>query len=189
MLPITLRAPVAPVRVYVPPTSPGEDDTLVVDVIEAMFELDRHVQATIALDGCRGGTVKRLERMARAQPRLVLARPEDYHRQILRYGEHSLTLLAGATGSFGMSALCSLHMGTPIVGFAVSPLDEMAYPGNSVLAEPRADRLDLLEGLMTLIEGPGLTPLFAGCPSGLEKRRGEFEEAWSSVLSPGARQP
>ena len=102
---------------------------------------------------------------------------------MLRYGEHSLTLLPEAGENFGMAALCSLHMGTPVVGFSSPPLDEVADPGNSLLVEARgADRMGLLDGLMTLIEGPGLPRLFAGCPAGLEQRRGAFEGAWAHVL-------
>jgi hypothetical protein len=182
MLPVTLRVPTGPARVYVPPAAPEDDDVLAVDIIDAMFELDRRAQATISMDGRRGAIAKRLERLARAQPRLELARPEDYHRQVLRYGGHSLTLLSRAAEGFGMAALCSLHMGTPVVGFAAPPLDEVASPGNSLLVAPRADRLDLLEGLMTLIEGAGLARLFAGCPAGLEQRRSEFEAAWAGAI-------
>ena len=113
MLPITERAPVEPVRVYVPPANRpcDRDDNVAVDVIEAMLTLNSFVQATIAMDGRRSTTVKRLERMAKAEPRLILARPADYHQQVLRYSEHSLTLLPTVVENFSMSALCSLPHG------------------------------------------------------------------------------
>jgi glycosyltransferase involved in cell wall biosynthesis len=184
MLPVTLRTPADPVRVYVPPAErPGDmDDGLAVAVVEALLELDRSVLITVATDGCRGGVVRRLERLAKAEPRLTLARPEDYHRQVLRYGEHSLTLIVAAAEGFGMSALCSLHMGTPVVGFAAAPLAELAGPGNSVLVD-RRDGLDLLAALTPLAEGRGLAKLFAGCPHGLERRRAGFEAAWAEALA------
>jgi hypothetical protein len=186
MLPITLRALTTPVQVYMPPVlRPGDiDDSLVVDIVEAMLDLDRYVRATVSTDGHRGGVVKRLERLAKSQRRLTLAKPEDYHRQILRFGEHSLTLLAPAIENMGMSALCSLHMGTPLIGLDVPPFDEIAGPKNSVLVGRQADRLEFLESLMTLIQGPRLAQLFDGCPGGLEQRRTEFEHAWSSALAP-----
>jgi glycosyltransferase involved in cell wall biosynthesis len=188
MLPVTLRAPADPVRVYVPPIErPGEaDDGLVVEVVEALLELDRSVRATVAIDGRRGGVVRRIERRAKAEPRLTLARPEDYHRQVLRYGEHSLTLIPGGAEGFGMSALCSLHMGTPVVGFDTPPLAELAGPGNSVLVEDR-DGIDLLAALIPLVAGVGLAKLFAGCSRGLGRRRAGFEAAWGEALADGGR--
>jgi hypothetical protein len=185
MLPITLRTHVGPVRVYVPPGDrPIEgDDVLIIDVAEAMIELDRSVEITISIDGHRGTTVKRLERLAKAKPRLTLIRPEDYQRQIIRYTEHSLTLLPSLFESFGISALCSFHMGTPIISLDMPPLEEMASSRNSVLVEHHADRLSLLEAALTLVEGPKLAQLFAGCPVGLERRRNEFESAWASALA------
>ena len=133
MLPITSRAPATPIRVYAPPVDrPGdEDDGLAVDVIEAMFTLDHSALATISTDGRRSALAKRLERLAKIQSRLTLDRPADYHQQVLRYGEHSLTLLSTGVENFGMSALCSFHMGTPVVGFNVQSLAEVANPQNS----------------------------------------------------------
>jgi hypothetical protein len=187
MLPVTLRALTRPVRVYVPPHDrPGDvDDALAVDIVEAMLDLDRDVQATISTDGHRGAVVKRLERLAKASRRLTLARPEDYHRQVLRFGEHSLTLLAPVVENMGMSALCSLHMGTPIIGLDVPPFDEIAAATNAIVVPARGDPLDFLESLMTLIQGPRLAQLFDGCPGGLERRRAEFEHAWAMALAPG----
>lgn len=199
MLPITERAPVEPVRVYVPPANRpcDRDDNVAVDVIEAMLTLNSFVQATIAMDGRRSTTVKRLERMAKAEPRLILARPADYHQQVLRYSEHSLTLLPTVVENFSMSALCSLHMGTPIVGFNVPARAEVTSPQNSVLVDCAAtdylpnesetlvpeDRFDLLNALMTLVEQPGLSRLFSGCSVGLARRRQEFAAAWSTVIA------
>ena len=37
---------------------------------------------------------------------------------------------------------------------------------------------------MVLVEQPGLSRLFAGCPDGLERRRAEFEAVWADVISP-----
>jgi glycosyltransferase involved in cell wall biosynthesis len=199
MLPITERSPTGPVQVYVPPVDrPGdEDDGLAIDVIEAMFALDHRAQATISADGRRGAVAKRLDRLARAEPRLTLDRPVDYHQQVLRFGEHSLTLLSSAIENFGMSALCSFHMGTPVVGFNIQSLDEVASTQNSILVDCKAtgcppgrpallvpdDRRNLLDALMTLLEEPALSRLFGGCQAGLARRRLEFESAWSSVVS------
>jgi hypothetical protein len=198
MLPVTKRVPDGPVRIYVPPVDrPGdEDDGLAVDVVEAMFALDRHARATISTDGRRSALAKRLERLVKIEPRLTLDKPADYHQQVLRHGEHSLTLLSTVVENFGMSALCSFHMGTPVIGFNIPSLDEVANRKNSVLVNCKVtgsapgvpgmlapvDRRNLLEALMGLINEPALAQLFAGCHVGLTQRRIDFEVAWSAVV-------
>lgn len=198
MLPITKRLPDKTVRIYVPPIERAgdEDGDLAVDVVEAALTLDKLVQATISMNGCRSSVAKRLERLARVEPRLTLDRPADYHQQVLRYGEHSLTLLSTVMENFCMSALCSFHMGTPVVGFNVQSLDEVANQRNSVLVDCEAtgcapgttttlvpnDRRNLLDAIMTLLDGQELSRLFAGCHTGLAQRRLEFEAAWLAVV-------
>jgi glycosyltransferase involved in cell wall biosynthesis len=183
VLPITERSHAGPVKVYVPPVDrPGEDDeSTAVDIIEAVLSLNKSVQATISTDGRRSALAKRLERLAKAQPRLTLDRPADYHQQVLRYGEHSLTMLTTVVENFAMSALCSFHMGTPVVGFNAPSLDEVANPQNSVLVA-LSDQRGLLDALMALIEQPKLSRLFAGCQAGLAQRRLEFEAVWMDAV-------
>jgi glycosyltransferase involved in cell wall biosynthesis len=183
VLPITERSHDGPVRVYVPPVDrPGDDDeSVAVDVIEAMLSLDRAAQATISTDGRRSALAKRLERLAKVQPRLTLDRPADYQQQVLRYGEHSLTLLTTVVENFAMSALCSFHMGTPVIGFKAPALDEVANIQNSVLVG-LSDRRGLLDALMALVERSGLSRLFTGCQVGLAQRRLAFEAAWIDAV-------
>jgi glycosyltransferase involved in cell wall biosynthesis len=189
VLPITIRTLVPPVRVYVPPVDrPGEDDELAVDVVEGLLALDRAVVATVSIDGRRGALAKRLDRLAHIEPRLTLDRPLDYHHQILRYGDHSLTLLSAVVENFAIPALCSFHMGTPVIGFNAPTLAEAASPQNAVLvdcgAAPAAvDCRDLLEALMVLVEPSRLSQLFSGCAAGLAQRRLGFESAWRAAVS------
>jgi hypothetical protein len=203
MLPITRRSSSSPVQVYVPPVDrPGdEDDGLAVDVVEAMLTLNHSAKATISMDGRRGAIAKRLERLAKAEPRLTLDKPADYQQQVLRYSDHSLTLISTVVENFGMSALFSFHMGTPVVGFNIQSRNEMANPQNSVLVnckatgcspgEPAllvsADRRNLLDALMALVEQPELSQLFDGCPRGLERRRTRFEAGWADMIASGRR--
>jgi hypothetical protein len=81
-----------------------------------------------------------------------------------------------------MSALCSLHMGTPIIGLDVPPFSEIAGARNAILVPARTGGLVFLEELMTLIQSPRLSQLFADCPCGLERRRAEFERVWTNTI-------
>jgi glycosyltransferase involved in cell wall biosynthesis len=190
MLPATRRSPAGPFRLYVPPVlRPGGDDDTALAVVEAVLARDRGALVAVSTCGRHHAAAKRLDRLARAEPRLTLDRPVDYHRHLLRYGEHSLTLLPAVPENFAMVALCSLHMGTPVVGLDAAPLGELANGENSVLV---AGREDLPDAVLGLAGGPALARLFAGCPAGLARRRRDFEAAWAGVLppagGPGGRQ-
>jgi hypothetical protein len=198
MLPVTNRQPDGSLKVYVPPVDRPEDsgDGSVIDVVEALFEYDQSVQVTVSMDGRRGVLVKRLENLAKIEPRLTLDRPVNYQQQLLRCGEHSVTLLSSTIYNFGMWALFSLHMGTPIVGFDTQTLDELANPRNSILVPCSAasfvpdeltllmpaDRQSLIDALMLLTEPAELSRISAGCSIGLEQRRLDFEAAWLDAV-------
>lgn len=191
VLPVTVRVEAidAP-RLYVPPADrpgPAAPDAAAAAIGPALA-VQPHAVATVSLDGRPRPAARDLRRLARAFPgRLTLLTGEDYDRQLLRYGEHDLTLLTGTAGGFGVAALCSLHMGTPVVGYLAQPLEEVVAGRSGVLV-PRAgrpeDRIRLAGALMRVLGSPSaLLRYRAGCPAGLTRRREAFELVLSGIAA------
>jgi hypothetical protein len=177
-------------RLYVPPidrsrsTSPDAAMTVIGSVLAARPA----VVATVSLSGRDRSASQRLRRLARTSGgRLTLLGGEDYDRQLLRYGEHDLTLLTATSEVFGIAALCSLHMSTPVVGYLTQPLTEIVGDRSGVLV-PRAgqpeDCIRLARKLMRVLDSPSaLFRYRTGCPTGLMRRREAFELVLSGIAA------
>lgn len=191
LLPVTTRIyPVdRPARVYVPPVDrPGSTvPAAAVEVVAALLANRSGATATVSLDGRPRATAHRLRRLAHEYPgRLILLPREDYDRQLLRHGEHDVTLLTATSEVFGMTALCAVHMGTPVVGYAVAPLEEVVGGRCGVLVAggSAGGPTRLARRLGRVVDDSlELARLRDDCPVGLISRRQAFEHALSGIAA------
>jgi glycosyltransferase involved in cell wall biosynthesis len=91
--------------------------------------------------------------------------------------------LASTAECFGMTALCSLHAGVPVMAFSAPPLDEFIEPGNNGILIPSRD-LTRFETALTQLTGQPdrLARLRLTCSAGLAERAHDFEQAWGTIL-------
>jgi hypothetical protein len=161
-------------RVYVPPAA-GNDALAVIEALLGNYRFT----ASVSADGHCPAALRRFRRLAREyRDRLTILPREDYDRQLASYAEHDLTLLAVGQTALGMEALCSIHMGTPVLAYRVHPLDEIVggHAGDLVDRISENDALQLARRLALYVTEPErIDPAFNGCPDGLTDRREAFE--------------
>jgi glycosyltransferase involved in cell wall biosynthesis len=198
-LPVTRRGPApADVRLHFPLCTVQDrgQDPLVLDLVERLLRRAAPADVRVTMNGRSGEIVRRLERRAREYGRLTLGRCADFESLVLCLGEHDVTVLPVAGGSFGMVALCSLHAGVPVVTFDAVPVDEFVHDGrHGVLVRGTGvDGVDTVDvdrfedALSRLLDrGTRLAEMQSACTEGLAARVGEFERAWAVILSEADR--
>lgn len=111
------------------------------------------------------------------------------------FQSHDLTLCPFHYDNFGMTALQSIEMGTPVVGFGISPCTEFLHLSNSVLVPcqiefndmrvPKVipDYLMLEHALVKLLADPARIKLLQQTTSkNIMFRRGAFDKVLRSIL-------
>ncbi len=134
-------------------------------------------------------TLRMLVRLAREVPRLTLVKAGVYDSHLVELAAHDATVVLSQLDPFGMSALCSLHMGTPVIAYKTPPMNEIVRDlENGVLVtggDDAAGALARMEG--TLHEIAVDTGLLARTRdwtfTGLVKRRRAFEKAWIDIAN------
>jgi len=128
--------------------------------------------------------------------RVVLKRGTPYNKRPPLYADHDLTVLPAECDNYGLCALTSLTMGTPVLSTAISPQIDFLYPDNN--AELIVTKLDYDENgvvhalpdyekfgyaLQTLIAEPRhIQKLNAKTNYNLHSRRKAFEMNWTNIL-------
>jgi hypothetical protein len=200
-LPITVRPPLdegqRPSLHFPLHDARREHDAATVDMIERILRHGVAADVHVSLNGRSGEVVRRLERRAREHTNLTLARCTDFELFLLALGAHDLTVLVGVGDAFGMTALCSLHAGTPVVAFDAPPLDELVISGKHGVLVPGAvthappggavpgirDYAQFEVTLARVLEQhKHLAALRANCSVGLAVRAARFEQMWGSIL-------
>lgn len=142
-------------------------------------------------DGRKAVRALRRKYGERFDPRI---RPDILHRLLL-FGQSDITVWPSRFESFGIVGLTSLHMGTPVIAWDVSPQNEFLRGWkNSVLVKGKTRRtwlgMDLVDddyeqfsGLLlnTLQDDALLAKMKASSTVGLETRRKQFRAGWDEL--------
>jgi hypothetical protein len=202
-LPIIIRSPLEPMQrpsLHFPlcDCQSRDFDPMVIDLVERLLRHKRDIDLHVSLNGRSGEVVRRLERRAREYANLTMVKCSDFEPFVMKLSEHDLTVILATSESFGMTALCSLHAGTPVIAYAVPPLDEfVVHNRHGILVSGTVtgkipgtadndwnDQMKFENAMLALLDQrERLAALRMACTGGLEERAIQFGQGWTLLFS------
>jgi hypothetical protein len=170
----------------------------ILPVIEDFLRQCPEVWLTVTYSGIvPQGSVRELRRMATsAAGRVELLKNVSWDRQQLLYGSHDLTVWPSVAEGVGLTGLCSVYMGTPVLAFDHPVIGEFINEGKNGILVPCDLKYNWLEvpyvdpdyfkfGELlsrTVRQVDYLTELRESVTNGLNRRRRNFQSFWKGMF-------
>jgi len=141
--------------------------------------------------------LKDLRRLSLSVPgRVELFKNLSWDRKQLLYGRHDLTIWPSISENTGLTGLCSIYMGTPVLAFDHPVIKEIVVEGQQGILVPSRARTNWLgvpqldpnyeafeDHLVSLLQDAKLLAnLRQNVNRGLARRRKDFQSFWQGLL-------
>lgn len=177
-------------------SAPFEMQTL--GILAAAVEANEALEVTVTYTPSRWQPIETriLREFLKMSPqRVTLLKSTPLAALPLLYQRHDLTLWPTVCDNFGLGGIFSLTMGTPVVAFDATPMNELVAGNNGVLLScdqtatslglpvPRPNFRNLLSTFIDLsYDRDAITSMLSYTDAVVTRRRREFQKAWRIAL-------